>query len=84
MMREQGFGAVDSASEIRKRVALRLSRTAASAGQREAAKRARVTGNWAEHEEVSAAADEYGLKIKVWEGHRRPKKPSIVHRSFRT
>lgn len=58
-------------SEIRRRVARQLTSSATTAAERRAAGRAAHTGSWAENEEVAAAAREFGVYIRVWEGHNR-------------
>ena len=57
--------------EIRRRVASWLNANATSASRQNAARRAGQGGSWAESEEVTAAAYEFGVKIKVWESANR-------------
>lgn len=60
--------ALPTASALRKRIARRLENTTpASEAQRQAARRARRPGAWAETEEVAAAAKELGVRIRIWE-----------------
>ena len=58
-----------SAAELRRRVSDRMRRGAATPAQHAAAVRASTDRAWAEQEEVSAAAAECGVRIRVWEGH---------------
>ena len=60
--------AAPDVAAIRRRVAARLRRTATSDAERDAAERAAQVGAWAENEEVSAAAAEFHVRIRVWEG----------------
>lgn len=54
---------------IRRRVSRRLA-AGSSRAMREGARRARA-GEWAENEEVGAAAAEFGVQIRMWESANR-------------
>ena len=53
---------------LRMRVERRLRTKPTCAAQTAAVRRARTDGAWAESEEVLAAAEEFQLRIRVWEG----------------
>ena len=60
-----------SARVLRERVARRMRSDARTFAQRSAAARACRPGSWAENDEVLAAALEFDVRIRVWEGSNR-------------